>query len=176
MREHTSNGSEDYDRNASWKTLVTGLSGAAALTLTHEIVRQLVPSAPRMDRLGMDALSGGLRALGVSPPRGKRLRGITMAGDIASNALFYALARGKGHQSWLRGAGLGLAAGLGAVVLPGLLGLPRRHASRTLQTKAMTVALYAAGGLVAAAMASFLDRDAPARGEPRQLLANNAGA
>jgi hypothetical protein len=170
MSEQTWNGSADDDRNGSWKTLVTGLSGAAALTLTHEIVRQLVPSAPRMDKLGMDALSRGLRAFGVSPPRGEQLRGITLAGDLASNALFYALARGKGRQSWLRGAGLGLAAGLGAVLLPGLLGLPRRHAARTLQTQVMTVALYAAGGLVSAAMASFLDRGAS--GEPRRIVSH----
>jgi len=167
MSEHTWNGNANDDRNGSWKTLVTGLSGAAALTLTHEIVRQLVPSAPRMDRLGMDALSRGLRAVGVPSPRGERLRGITLAGDLASNALFYALVRGKGRQSWLRGAGLGLVAGLGAVLLPGLLGLPRRHAARTLRTQAMTVALYTGGGLVSAAMASFLDRETGR--QPRQL-------
>ena len=142
MSEQTSSAGEGEDRNAAWKSVATGLAGAAALTLSHEVLRQLVPSAPRMDRLGMAAISRGLSALGISAPRGQRLRGFSLAGDIVSNALFYALVRGgRRRSSWLRGGALGLAAGLGALVLPGVLGLPRRHSSRTRETQAMTVAL-----------------------------------
>ncbi len=171
MSEQTWDGTADGDPNGSWKTLATGLSGAATLTLAHEIVRQLVPSPPRMDRLGMAALTRGLHAFGLSSPRGERLRGLTMAGDIVGNALFFALARGKNNpQSLTRGAGLGLLAGLGAVLLPPGLGLPARHAGRSLRTKAMTVALYVAGGLAAAAVASLLDRGGRAHRGPRVAL------
>jgi hypothetical protein len=138
---------------------VTGATGAAAVTLAHEIARQLIPRAPRMDRLGMDALAKILRAVGISPPRGERLRGYTLVADLASNAMYYAPVAMSGRRPLLRGLVLGLAAGIGAVVLTPKLGLPRRHRGMTLGTKAMTVALYTLGGLAAGAMASMLRRN-----------------
>jgi hypothetical protein len=62
-----------------------------------------------------------------------------------------------------RGIALGALAGLGAVVLTPVLGLPRRHRGSTLRTQAMTVALYALGGVAAGAMASLLNRPTRAR-------------
>jgi hypothetical protein len=44
---------------------------------------------------------------------------------------------------------LGLAAGLGAVFLPGPLGLGSAPSNRTTQTQAMTVGWYLLGGLAA---------------------------
>ena len=49
------------------------------------------------------------------------------------------------------GVALGLAAGVGAVLLPPQLGLSGATTGRTGATAALTVALYAAGGLVAGA-------------------------
>lgn len=142
-----------------WKALVTGATGAATVTLAHEVVRQLVPRAPRIDVLGMTALSRGLRAAGFSPPRGERLRGYALIADLASNAMYYAPVALSGRRPWLRGLALGAAAGLGAVLLTPKLGLPRRHRGLTLRTQAITVGLYALGGLAAGAMASFLRRN-----------------
>jgi hypothetical protein len=152
---HRSNGGSP----PPWKALVTGAAGAATVTLAHEVVRQLVPRAPRMDTLGMKALAKTLRALGVSPPRGRRLRGYTLVADLLSNAMYYAPIALSGRQPWLRGLALGTAAGLGAVLLPPVLGLPRRHRRLTLRTQAIAVGLYALGGLAAVAMASFLRRN-----------------
>jgi hypothetical protein len=137
---------------------MTGATGAATVTLAHEVVRQLVPKAPRMDRLGMSALSKGLRKLGLSAPHGRRLRGYTLAGDLLANALFYAPVALSGRRPWLRGLMLGTLAGLGAVALTPVLGLPRRHRGLTRRTQAMTVALYALGGLAAGLVATLLDR------------------
>jgi hypothetical protein len=113
-----------------------------------------------MDRLGMSALARMLRATGLAVPRAERLRGYTLVGDLLANSMFYAplaLTR-SGKNAWLRGLALGAAAGLGAVVLTPMLGLPRRHRGMTLRTQAITVVLYAAGGLVAGAVASLFQR------------------
>jgi hypothetical protein len=148
---------------SSWKALATGAAGAATVTLAHELVRQLVPHPPRMDRLGMAALTRVLLAAGTSVPRRDQLRGYTLLGDLAGNALFYAPLARRGKRPLLRGLGLGVLAGVGAVVLTPMLGLPRRHRGVTVRTQAITVALYALGGLAAGAMARLLDRPTRAR-------------
>ncbi|MDB4943339.1 MAG: hypothetical protein JWP97_2873 [Labilithrix sp.] len=152
-------GSSDSTTSFPARGLVTGAAGAAAVTLAHEILRQLVPGAPRMDRLGMAGLSRVLDAVGVGfvkRPRGERLRGYTLVGDLLGNGLFYAALAKPSSHPLLRGLGTGAMMGLGAVVLTPALGLPRRHRGRSLQTQMMTVALYAFGGLVAAAVAPML--------------------
>jgi hypothetical protein len=150
-------------RGLSWKALATGAAGAATVTLAHEVVRQLVPDPPRMDRLGMVALARVLRATGASVPGAEKLRGYTLVGDLVGNALYYAPVGMSGKRPLLRGLALGIAAGLGAVLLTPVLGLPRRHRGLTLRTKAITVGLYALGGVAAAAMSSLLDRPMRAR-------------
>jgi len=61
--------------------------------------------------------------------------------------------RTKTH-AFVAGALLGLAGGIGAVVLPRPLGLTPNPTSRTLRTSLLTVALYTAGGLAAAGVAA----------------------
>lgn len=135
--------------------LVVGAGGASALTLTHEVVRQLLPRSPRLDRLGGTALSRLLRAVGVKPPRGETLRGLALAMDLVANAAWYAPVAGMHARPLRRGLALGLAAGIGAVVLTPMLGLPKRARGTTPGTMALTVGLYTLGGLVAAGLASF---------------------
>lgn len=138
--------------------IVAGTTGAATLTLAHETVRQLVRRPPRMDLLGMSALSRILRALGMRPPRRERLRGYTMLADLVANAIWFApVASGK-RMTLARGAILGGLAGVGAVVLTPMLGLPKRHRGTDLRGQLLTVGLYTAGGIAAAAMASMLRR------------------
>lgn len=138
--------------------IVAGTTGAATLTLAHETVRQLVRRPPRMDLLGMSALSRILGALGMRPPRGERLRGYTMLADLVANAIWFApVASGK-RMTLARGAILGGLAGVGAVVLTPMLGLPKRHRGTDLRGQLLTVGLYTAGGIAAAAMASMLRR------------------
>ena len=135
------------------QALGSGLIGAISLTLLHEITRRVVPEAPRMDLLGMRALSKSMRKLNVDPPTGKELFNLTMAGDLASNALYYSLIGlgGRGQQAWLSGAVLGLAAGVGAVVLPSAMGLGSGPSRRTPATALLTILLYLEGGMTAAA-------------------------
>lgn len=91
-------------------------------------------------------------------PEEDNLFKITMAGDILSNSLYYSLSGfGNEPQAILRGALLGLAAGIGAVYLPKLLGLDNSPSNRTQQTQLMTVALYLIGGSVAGAVGKFIE-------------------
>jgi hypothetical protein len=112
-----------------------------------------------MDMLGMQAIENGLRSLQVQPPQGKSLYEMALAGDLVSNALYYSMvAQGKPEGALLRGAMLGLAAGLGAVALPKPLGL-QPQINRTSATHAMTIGWYLLGGLVAGAAYQMLSGD-----------------
>jgi len=132
------------------KALGSGLAGAVALTLIHETARRVAPqSAPRMDVLGMRAIAKAARAVGDEPP--VPLHEAALVGDLVSNSVYYSLVGAGRREDALRnGALLGLAAGLGALFLPGPLGLGRQPTDAP-ATQAMTVAWYVAGGLAAGA-------------------------
>ena len=131
-------------------SLLSGLAGAAALTVLHETVRRILPDAPRMDTLGRRALAKGLNAAGLETPPEDQMQILALGGDIVANTLYYSLAC-LGKPSVARGAALGAAAGVAALVLAPLMGLGSRPGSRTPQTAAMTVAWYTVGGLAASA-------------------------
>jgi hypothetical protein len=140
------------------KALESGFVGACTLTLIHEVIRRKVPEAPRMDLLGMNALSKVLRKFSAKIPDKDQLFGWTLVGDIVGNTLYYSLAgAGSKKTSIAKGTMLGLTAGLGAVMLPKKMGLNDAPSNRTLQTKVMTVAWYVIGGIVSAAVYKMLE-------------------
>lgn len=141
------------------KALGSGLVGACALTLIHETARRLAPEvAPRMDVIGMRAITKTMRAVDAEPPA--PLHEAVLAGEIVSNSFYYSLVAAGSREDALRnGALLGLAAGLGAVFLPKPLGLGTQPTERTPATQLMTVAWYLAGGLAAAAAYKALSSD-----------------
>ncbi len=109
-----------------------------------------------MDVLGMRSIARLSRAIGQQPP--DKLHEAALMGDIFSNAGYYSLVGVAGRERALYvGAGLGLAAGLGAVTLPGPLGLGSAPSGRTTTTQALTVALYTTGGLVAGSLYQVFD-------------------
>ncbi|HEY1404511.1 MAG TPA: hypothetical protein VGB05_10320 [Pyrinomonadaceae bacterium] len=129
----------------------SGFAGACALTLIHESARRSLPRAPRMDVLGMRAIARSMRRVGHEPPPAGELHTLALVGDVVGNSLYYSLVGvGRPEGALLRGTMLGLAAGVGAVLLPEPLGLGDAPSARTPQTKAMTVGWYLAGGLAAA--------------------------
>lgn len=136
-----------------------GLAGATALTLLHETNKKFSSEAPRMDLLGMSALAKILRSTGNRVPDDKRLYKQALAGDILTNLVFYSIAGlGNNRSVWQKGAILGLAAGISALVLPGPLGLDEDHSAKTNKTKITTMALYLVGGLVASAVISLFNK------------------
>jgi hypothetical protein len=78
--------------------LKAGAAGAISLNIIHETARKLLPNAPHVDQIGM--------------------RAVTLAGDLLSNSLYYALVVGSGKKQdvrsvWRKAAFFGLAAGVG---------------------------------------------------------------
>lgn len=132
------------------KDLLGGMLGAVTLNVLHEVYRRFDPLAPRVDLVGEEALTKTVEATGHSAPKGKRLYFATLIGDVLSNSIYYALI-GKGHKHLLlRGATLGLAAGVGALTVAKPLGLDDTPITKTTRTKVLTVAWYVVGGVVAA--------------------------
>ena len=78
------------------------------------------------------------------------LRTATLAADLATNSLYYALtAAGGAERAVTVGAALGAVAGAGAVLLPPHLHLGDAEVRRTPATAALAFAMYSGGGLVA---------------------------
>ena len=135
--------------------LISGLAGAATVTLLNETVRRVAPEvAPRMEILGMRAMKAGFEAAGADVPPRRDLIKLAFGGEVASNTAYYSLVgMARPENAVAAGAALGLAAGLGAVLLPGPMGLGQKPSTRSPGTTAMTVAWYFAGGLVAGLVA-----------------------
>jgi hypothetical protein len=137
---------------------LSGFAGALALTTVHQLARSVSADAPRMDVVGMRALVRGFASAGTPPPDEGTLYNLTLAGDLASNSAYYALAAVGGGNPWVRGTALGLAAGAGALLLPRPMGLGDPPKSDRAANQVMTVAWYLIGGLAAAATAACLRR------------------
>ena len=139
-------------------SFVSGLAGATVLTLFHQLLRVSVKDAPRMDKLGNQALKKVIKATGGTLPSDQQLKTYTFAGDIISNAIFYAAVGTSAKKSTLLGAGLGLSAGIGGVLLPKKMGLNPLYSAGTNKTKLLTIGLYLTGGLVAGIVYKALDK------------------
>lgn len=137
------------------RTLTSGIAGTAAVTLLFEAARRTLPDAPRLDLLGVNAVASLYRATGRRSPGGARLVKTALAGDLIANTAYYGItAVTGGKKALITGSLLGAAAGLGAAFLPGPLGLGRGLSRASGKMTALTVALYAAGGLAAGAVAA----------------------
>lgn len=129
--------------------LFGGFVGAATVSLLHQAFKYSVPAiAPRMDLLGMEAMTKLRHKIDLPIPPEDELYRQTFIGDIVANTLYYSLAGGNAAD--LKGTILGIAAGLGAVQLPEKLHLNPEHTNRTKTTEYLAMALYIAGGLAAA--------------------------
>jgi hypothetical protein len=138
--------------------LAAGLAGAVVLTLTHKALQKLFDDAPHMDLMGEEALQKTAHKMDIDIPKEKSY-GITLAGDIVANSLYYALAAiGSPKNALLRSSVLGLAAGAGGVLLPKHIGLTNAYSNRKLATRLMTMAIYSLGSLVTGKLVTALDR------------------
>lgn len=139
-------------------SLISGLAGAGALTLLHQWVKKRASAPPRMDKMGIQAVEKAFAATDMELPSRDELYDYTLAGDLAANAAYYALVGTNPGSSILTGSLLGIAAGTAAVALPGSLKLNPEYSGATPQTKALTVALYTAGGLIAGTVYKLLKK------------------
>lgn len=152
-------------------SFLSGLAGAIALNLLHESARRIVPNAPRVDLLGEQALTKLLRNLDETPPTGDRLYAATLAGDLLSNAIYYsAVGVGRPQNAVRNGVMLGFAAGLGAVGLPGPLGLSEAPSAQNPARAAMTIGWYVVGGLAAGLTCRLLAKRAAQKKKGTEIL------
>ncbi len=136
--------------NPIGRALAGGVTGALTATLLNESVRRIMPHAPRMDVIGERALGRTMEGVGLPAPEGDRLKGMALAGDLASNSLYYsAVGLGSERRAIRNGAILGLIAGIGAATLPRPMGLGTQPGQRTPYTQFLTVAWYTIAGLAA---------------------------
>ena len=135
-----------------------GLAGTLTVASLHEALRRVTPAAPRMDLLDMELIRKGLKTIHKEVPDRDELQRWAVGGELLADTSYYSLAGIGGKKGvWIRGALLGLVAGITAVVLPKPLGLPEDPSNKTLGTQLMTVGLYLMGGLVAAAVTQLVD-------------------
>ena len=145
---------------------IAGASGAAVLTLVHEVGRQLIDDAPRMDVLGKRALVALRRQAGAGEIDASLLHQQTLAGDLVANSFYYSLVgSGSRHGVLARGLALGVLAGVGALVLPRPMGLGDPPSVESPRNRLLTVGYYTLGGLVAAATALALQSRAATSGD-----------
>ena len=136
-----------------------GLAGTLTVASLHEAMRRVRADAPRMDILDMDLIRKGLKRIHKEVPEDNELQLWAVGGELFADTAYYSVTGIGGKKSvWLRGALLGLFAGITAVVLPKPLGLPKDPSNKTLGTQLMTVGLYLMGGLVAAAVTQLVDK------------------
>ena len=140
------------------KALGSGVAGAISLTLLHQLLKKVHPDAPRVDQLGMQAIAKGLDQLGINPPREHTLFKSSLAGDLLFNSIYYSFTA-AGKIPLLSASLLGLGAGVGAVALPGPMGLDERFTARNASTKALAIGIYLFGGLAAAAIYKLLSTE-----------------
>jgi hypothetical protein len=141
------------------KRLASGAVGAGVLTLIHQTAQRIRSDAPRMDVVGMEVLGKSLVMAGASVPDARRLFNLTLAGDLVSNAVFYAAVPADTARATFRRATLlGLSAGIGALALPRyIVGNDPPHSQHP-ANNVMTMAWYLAGALASAAAFEMIRR------------------
>jgi hypothetical protein len=142
-------------------SVMGGLAGAAALTLVNETVKKVDKDAPRLDLLGTNAAAKIIKSTWIKTPAfAQNLFPAALAGDLISNTLYFGMAQGETKSKTLmRGALLGLGAGVGAVALAKPLGIDSNPKAQPAKTNALTIAYYLLGGLVAAAMINLIAKE-----------------
>lgn len=131
------------------RNILSGIVGAIMLNVVHQLGKKVDKDAPRIDKIGQEALSKSVRSIGYDPPRGNKLFAATLVGDLLANSIYYGLiGKGKKENLLLRGIIYGAVAGVGALTLTKPMGLDDQPVNKTTKTKVMTIGWYVLGGIV----------------------------
>ena len=138
--------------------LAGGLAGTLTVASLHEALKRVTHDAPRMDLLNIELIRKGLKSMNKEVPKKDELERWAVGGELLCDTAYYGLAGMGGKKGvWLRGALLGLVAGVTAVVLPKPLGLSEEPSNKTSATQLMTIGLYLMGGLATSAITELVD-------------------
>lgn len=130
--------------------LLAGLGGAIVVTLLNESLKRVHKNAPRLDLLGEEAVQKSSKFIGSPIKTKKSLYATSMVADLVSNTLYYGMIDGVGKNLWEKATTSGLIAGIGAINLPGKLGLNDIPVTKSFATKVLTVSYYTTGALATA--------------------------
>ena len=138
--------------------LAGGLAGTLTVASLHEALKRVTHDAPRMDLLNIELIRKGFKSMNKEVPKKDELERWAVGGELLCDTAYYGLAGMGGKKGvWLRGALLGLVAGVTAVVLPKPLGLPEEPSNKTSATQLMTIGLYLMGGLATSAITELVN-------------------
>jgi hypothetical protein len=147
----------------AWNVLLSGLTGAVAVTVMQECTRRTMAHPPRADLLGMRAIARMSRLAGAKPP--DHLRRTALAGDLLANTAYYSIVGlVRPDRALAVGTIAGILAATGLLALPGPLHLGPSAVNRTRQTQFAGAGMYLAAGLIAGAAATAISRRAQASG------------
>jgi hypothetical protein len=133
------------------KNMLGGLAGSIILNTVHQLVKKMDKDAPRLDKVGEEAVSKSINAAGYNPPKGQKLFYTALLSDVVANTIYYSLiGKGKKENLLLRGLIFGSLAGIGALTLTKPMGLHDRPVNKTTKTKVITVGLYILGAIATA--------------------------
>lgn len=138
--------------------LIAGLGGAILLTVLNESLKGLNKDMPRIDLVGEEAVQKLSSFIGVNIQDENTLYSTTLVGDLISNAAYYSLIDGDEENLWRNALTSGVVAGVGAIKLPSKLGLDDEPITKSLETKALTMAYYTLGALMTAGILKLLKR------------------
>ncbi len=123
--------------------LIAGLGGAIALNIVHESLKNKGRNMPHIDELGEEALQKSMSYFGVEVGDKQDLYLSTLAGDLASNALYYSFIGGRSSLIWPKAIALGF---------------DPAPVARNSQVSSLTVMYYLSGALVTGALLKLLKR------------------
>lgn len=133
------------------KNMLGGLAGSIILNTVHQLVKKMDKDAPRIDKVGEEAVSKTISAAGYDPPKGQKLFYTALLSDVVANTIYYSLiGKGKKENLLLRGLIFGSLAGIGALTLTKPMGLDDQPINKTTKTKVITVGLYILGAIATA--------------------------
>lgn len=141
-------------------SLLGGLAGALTLTALNEVMKRIDHSTPHPNLLGRNAVARIVKGAGLSSIAAKgKLKPMAATGELITNSLYFGMAEASNPAKTVaRGMLLGFAAGMGALTLSKPLGLDARDRETSAATKALTVAWYVTGGLVAAGVMNLITK------------------
>lgn len=138
--------------------ILAGLGGAIVLTILNETLKNVNGDMPRIDLVGEEAVEKTAEYFGLELHNKESVHGASLVGDLVSNTAYFSLIDGEGKALWVKAAASGILAGLGAVTIPGEIGLDDAPIAKKTTTKVWTVGYYLAGALATAALIGLLKK------------------
>jgi hypothetical protein len=155
--------------------LTSGLAGVVAAIAIRETIRNNYYNVPRMDVFKRVFSRLADRSCGIIPSNKKQFS-YTLVEDLLNLTLYYSLSGLHKHKHvFVKGAVAGLAAGVGVVLLPKMVGNSEEYDKKEIGANAITIGLNIVGGILAASIIHFVNAksEAVSKNEKRRAYPAN---